>query len=54
MHSFRHSLATNLLSQGTEISEISQILGHARPETTEVYVATDIEQLRQCALEVII
>lgn len=52
MHSFRHSLATNLLSQGTKISEISQILGHARPETTEVYVATDIGQLRQCALEV--
>lgn len=52
MHTFRHSLASAMLEKGTEINVISQTLGHATPEMTQRYLSIDIEQLRQCALEV--
>lgn len=52
MHSFRHSLASNLLSKGTEITEIAQILGHATTEVTEEYLRITPTLLRECALEV--
>lgn len=52
MHSFRHSIATSMLKNGAELTDIAQTLGHATPESTQVYVSLDIEMLRQCALEV--
>lgn len=52
MHSFRHSLASNLLSRGTEITEIAQILGHSTTEVTEEYLRITPALLRECALEV--
>jgi site-specific recombinase XerD len=52
MHTFRHSIATSMLNKGATIQEISQILGHASPESTEDYISLDTEMLRQCALEV--
>ena len=41
-----------MLEKGTEIDVISQTLGHATPEMTQRYLSINIEQLRQCALEV--
>ena len=52
MHSFRHSLASNLLSKGTEIAEIAQILGHSTTEVTEEYLRITPALLQECALEV--
>ncbi len=50
MHSFRHALARRLLENGTQLSEISEILGHREPGSTSTYLSVDIEGMRKCAL----
>lgn len=52
MHSFRHSIATAMLSNGAKLTEIAQTLGHTTPESNQTYISADTELLRQCALEV--
>lgn len=51
-HTFRHSLATNLLNQGVGLTEIAQTLGHTSTESSENYISLSMEALRICALEV--
>ena len=52
-HSLRHSLASNMLEQGTGILEISHVLGHASADTTKnIYTKVDINHLRLLELEV--
>ena len=51
VHALRHTLASLMLAQGVELPVISAVLGHLRSESTGVYLHTDIEALRQCALD---
>jgi len=50
LHSLRHSLASRLLEVKTPLPVISEILGHSTPHEVKVYLNTDIEKLRLCAL----
>jgi integrase len=49
-HCLRHSLAARLLSEETPLPVISSILGHRNKDSTKVYLSTDLEHLRACAL----
>lgn len=49
-HSFRHSLATNMLSKDISLPIISGVLGHRSTETTMTYLKVDFNRLRKCAL----
>jgi site-specific recombinase XerD len=49
-HQFRHGLATKLLRQGASLAEIGEVLGHQRPETTQIYAKVDLQALRTLAL----
>lgn len=52
LHSMRHSLANAMLGDGVPVSDIATILGHTSPQSTINYIWSDIEQLRNAALEV--
>ncbi|CAG4933485.1 unnamed protein product [Acidithrix sp. C25] len=49
-HCLRHSLAARLLADETPLPVISGVLGHANKNSTKVYLSTDSEHLRLCAL----
>ncbi len=51
-HALRHSLASALLEENIGLPTIAQVLGHSSTETTSIYLKIDINQLRQCALDV--
>lgn len=48
----RHSAASRLLCAAVPLPTISAVLGHADPESTNVYLSVDEEHLLQCVLPV--
>jgi len=53
LHTLRHSLATHMLEQQIPITTIQSVLGHINAQSTMKYTAIDVNQLKQCALEVL-
>ncbi len=51
VHSLRHSLASTLLQNKANLLTISSILGHTNPNSTSVYLKTDIINLRKCCIK---
>jgi site-specific recombinase XerD len=48
-HLFRHSLATRMIRHGASLAEISEILRHRSPNSTELYAKVDFASLREVA-----
>ncbi len=45
-HTLRHSCASYYLSKGMDIKQVQQLLGHSRITTTEIYLHTNPEAIK--------
>jgi site-specific recombinase XerD len=52
-HSLRHALASNMLAEQVPIQVISAVLGHSSSASTTVYLHSNVDGLRQCALDAV-
>jgi len=50
-HALRHTIATLMINKGVALKEISDLLGHARIETTRIYAKVDMTSLRKVSCE---
>ncbi len=50
MHMLRHNAASTMVKNEVPIEIIAAILGHATPDTTDIYITTDISRLKECVL----
>lgn len=51
-HAMRHTLASQLLLNGTSLPVISETLGHSDTQATMNYLRIDINNLMRCSLEI--
>lgn len=51
-HTFRHSVAMNMLQAGVDISSVAIYLGHESIETTHKYIVSDVEMKRKAFAKV--
>ena len=50
MHMLRHNVASTMVKNEVPIETIAAILGHATPDTTDIYITTDVQRLKECVL----
>lgn len=53
MHMLRHNAASTMVKNQVPIETIAAILGHSSPDTTDIYITTDAERLRECVLPMV-
>ena len=46
-HVLRHTLATELLNEGTDLNAIKELLGHSSLAATQVYTHNSVEKLKK-------
>jgi integrase len=51
IHVIRHSVASQMLSKGVPVTTISSLLGHVDKRSTDVYLSTDEDRMRECCLD---
>jgi len=51
-HAFRRTFGTRLVRAGVPIRSVSEMLGHANPNSAKRYVSLDIDGLRVCCLDI--
>ncbi|MEE0335654.1 MAG: tyrosine-type recombinase/integrase [Catenibacterium mitsuokai] len=49
-HSLRHTLASQMLKNGEELTTISATLGHSSTQVTTVYLSIDYLRLKECCI----
>ena len=50
MHMLRHNAASTMVRNAVPIETIAAVLGHTNPDTTDVYITTDGQKLKECVL----
>lgn len=48
-HTLRHTYATHLLESGVDLKYVQELLGHSRPETTQIYLHVTQKKLMKVA-----
>ena len=51
-HLLRHSMADEMVNEGSDVTMVTKTLGHLSPNTSLGYMSSNIEQLRACALSI--
>ena len=50
IHFLRHNAASNLINKDIPIETVAAILGHASPDSTNIYITVNEDKLRECTL----
>jgi integrase len=50
MHMLRHNAASSMVKNAVPIETIAAILGHSSPDSTDIYITTDEQKLKECVL----
>jgi site-specific recombinase XerD len=49
-HTFRHAVASQMVSKGATFKEVADVLGHQSLQTTGIYAKLDLQALAAVAL----